>query len=81
MKLTVYGPGCAKCQELENRARQALVQAGVEGEVVKVKDIGEMMKASVLMTPALAINGKLAVSGKVPPVAEIVTHIMNAMAG
>ncbi len=80
MELTVYGPGCPKCEKLAAAAGEALTQAGVEGQVEKVKDIGEMTKAGVLMTPALAINGKLVVSGKVPPVAEIVTLIMNAAA-
>jgi len=80
VRVTVYGPGCAKCQKLEERARQAVQQAGVDAEVAEVSDISEMAKAGVLMTPALAINGKLVVSGKVPAVAEIVTAIINAAA-
>ena len=78
MRITVYGPGCAKCKKTEEIARQAVEQAGVEAEVIKVNDIGEMAKAGVLMTPALAINGKVVVSGKVPTVEEVVGHISSA---
>ncbi len=78
MRITVYGPGCAKCKETEEIARQAIEQAGVETEVIKVNDIGEMAEAGVLMTPALAINGKVVVSAKVPTVEEVVGHISRA---
>jgi len=80
MKLTVYGPGCAKCEQLVDAAREAVQQAGVEAEVDKVTDIIEMAKAGVLMTPALAIDGDLVVRGKVPDVAELVAHISAALA-
>jgi small redox-active disulfide protein 2 len=81
MKLTVYGPGCPRCQQTEEVARQAVAQAGVEAQVEKVTDIGEMAKAGVLMTPAVAIDGKIVISGKVPEVTEVVTCITSAMAG
>jgi small redox-active disulfide protein 2 len=80
MKLTVYGPGCPKCVKTEEVAREAVKQAGVEAEVVKVTDVLQMAKAGVLLTPALAIDGKLVISGKVPEVAEVVSKIMTAAA-
>lgn len=75
MTITVYGPGCAKCKQAEQVAREALAQAGVEAEVTKVEDLAEMAQSGVLMTPALAIDGEIVVSGKVPTVDEIVAHI------
>lgn len=80
MKVTVYGPGCPKCQKVEEVARQAIAQAGVNADLIKIKDPTKMAEAGVLMTPALAIDGKVVVSGKIPSVAEVVTHIMNAAA-
>ena len=80
MKLTVYGPGCARCQQTEQVARHAVQQAGVEAEVEKVTDVREMAKAGVLMTPALAIDGRIVISGKVPDVSEVVSLITSAMA-
>jgi small redox-active disulfide protein 2 len=81
VKITVYGPGCPKCVKTEEVAREAVRQAGVEAEVVKVTDVLQMANAGVLLTPALAIDGKLVVSGKVPEVAEVVGEIMSAAVG
>lgn len=78
MRITVYGPGCAKCKKTEEVARQAVEQVGVKAEVIKVNDIGEMAKAGVLMTPALAVNGEVVVTGKVPTVQEVLGYIKNA---
>jgi len=73
--ITVYGPGCAKCKKLEEIARKAIEQAGVKAELTKVEEIGEMAKAGVFLTPALVINDRVVISGKVPTVAEVVGHI------
>ncbi len=77
MKLTVYGLGCARCEEAEMVAREAVTEAGLDAQVEKVTDIGAMAKAGVLMTPAIAIDGKVVISGKVPDVAEVVSHITS----
>ncbi len=81
MKITVYGPGCAKCIQAENAAKQAVQQAGVEAEIEHVKDIAQIAKAGILMTPGIAIDGKVVAKGKVPDVAELVSAIMTAQEG
>ncbi len=79
MRLTVYGPGCAKCVKTEDVVKEAIQQAGVEADIAHEKDIAKIAKAGVLMTPALAIDGKVVISGKVPEVAEVVSHITTAL--
>ncbi|MGQ9731608.1 MAG: thioredoxin family protein [Candidatus Zipacnadales bacterium] len=81
MKITIYGTGCPKCIQAENVAKQAVAQAGVEAEIEHVKDIAEIAKAGVLMTPGVAIDGKIVSKGKVPDVAELVSAIMTAQEG
>ena len=81
MKITVYGPGCAKCVKTEDVVKEAIEQSGVEAEITHEKDIVEIAKAGVLMTPALAIDGKVVVRGKVPELAEVVSHVTSALAG
>ena len=66
LKITVYGPGCAKCQETEKRVRHVIEQAGVEATVLHATDVVEMAKAGILMTPAVAINGVVKSSGRIP---------------
>ncbi len=39
MKIEVFGPGCARCTKTEETVREVVRDAGIEVEVVKVKDI------------------------------------------
>lgn len=80
MKIQVIGPGCANCQRLYAEAQQALVQAGLEAELVKVEQPDEIESYGVWMTPALAIDGEVKASGRVPKHSEIVSWIMTAAA-
>ena len=65
MKITVLGPGCAKCKQLYENAQKAVAEAGINADVTKVEDLQEISRHNVLMTPAIIIDGKLKSSGKV----------------
>ncbi|MCC6963499.1 MAG: TM0996/MTH895 family glutaredoxin-like protein [candidate division Zixibacteria bacterium] len=72
MKLIqVLGTGCPKCEKLEALTRQAARELDLECEVLKVKDIQAIMHMGVMMTPALAVDGVVKVSGRVPSLDEI----------
>jgi small redox-active disulfide protein 2 len=71
MKIQVLGTGCPKCNKTYENVRQALAEAGVEAAVEKVEDLKSIMEFNVMMTPAVAIDGEVKVSGKVPSVEEI----------
>lgn len=75
MELIVLGTGCAKCKSLEKAANEAVAQAGVDATVSKVEDIAKIMEYNVMTTPALVIDGKVVVKGRVPKVSEIVELI------
>lgn len=68
MKITIYGPGCANCKELERRARQAITELEQEADFEKVEDFQGILDAGVVRTPALAIDGQMRLMGQVPPV-------------
>lgn len=70
-KLQILGTGCAKCQKLTAQTEAAAQAAGIEYELEKVTDINEIMSFGVMMTPALAVDGQVKVTGKVPSVEEI----------
>jgi small redox-active disulfide protein 2 len=72
MKIEILGTGCAKCTKLYETAKEAVSAAGVQAEVTKVQDLAQIMKYGVMVTPALVIDGKVAVSGKVPGTDDIV---------
>jgi len=77
IEIKVLGPGCPKCKTLEKATLQAVAEAGVKATVTKVDDIVEIMNYGVMTTPALAINGKVVVKGRVPSLDEIKSLITN----
>jgi small redox-active disulfide protein 2 len=78
MKITIYGPGCAKCKKTLEHAAEAVRQAGVEAELEKIEKAADIAKAGIMFTPGLAINDKVKAAGKVPEVARIVQWINEA---
>ena len=70
-KLQILGTGCPKCNSLAENAKLGAEQAGIEFEIEKITDINEIMAFGVMMTPALAIDGEIKISGKVPSPDEI----------
>ena len=70
-KIQILGTGCPKCKKLAENAEAAAKELGIEFEIEKVTDINEIMKFGVMMTPALAVDGKVKVVGKVPSTDEI----------
>jgi small redox-active disulfide protein 2 len=65
MKVQILGTGCPKCKLLEQHAREAIQELGIQVEVEKVTDIDRIMEMGVMMTPALAIDGDVKSVGKV----------------
>lgn len=71
MDIKVLGTGCPKCKALEKAANDAVTAAGVDATVSKVEDIMQIMQFGVMTTPALVVDGKVVVKGRVPSVDEI----------
>ena len=71
MKIEVLGTGCPKCQSTEQNVRKALAVLQVQAEVVKVTEANDMIARGVMWTPALVIDGKVVLQGKIPTVEQI----------
>jgi small redox-active disulfide protein 2 len=67
MEIKVLGPGCANCGKMEEMARTAVKELGIDANVIKITDIGEIARHGILSTPGLVVNGKLKHSGKPLP--------------
>jgi small redox-active disulfide protein 2 len=70
-KIQILGTGCPKCKKLAENAEAAVKDLGVECEIEKVTQINDIMKFGVMITPALAIDGQVKVTGKVADVDAI----------
>jgi len=71
MKLEILGTGCPKCKALTVAAQAAADELGLDYELAKVTDLQEIIAHGVMMTPALAVNGQVLLSGRVPQVEEL----------
>jgi len=80
MIVKVLGTGCANCKKLEDLAAKAVADLGMDAEIVKVTDIGEIMAYGVMSTPALVVDEQLRLAGRVPSYDEVVT-ILQRVAG
>jgi len=70
-KIQVLGTGCPKCEKLTDNVQAAIDGLGAEHEIEKVTDVNEIMKFGVMLTPALAVDGDVKISGRVATVDEI----------
>lgn len=71
MKIIIAGPGCMKCNLTEKNVINACAELGIEADISHSKDVKEYLKMGVMMTPAVVVNDKLVVSGRVPTVLEL----------
>ena len=69
--LQVLGTGCPKCNKLAAAAESAAQAAGIEYHLEKVTDIDQIMRFGVMVTPALVVNGRVKVAGRVPAMDEL----------
>jgi len=71
MEIKILGTGCPKCKTLEKLTREVVEQNGIDATVTKVEDIYQIMKYGVMTTPALVVNEKVEIKGRIPSADEI----------
>ena len=80
MIIKVLGPGCTNCKHLERVTREAIAELGSDATIEKVEDYALIMGYGVMSTPALVIDEKVVVSGRVPKTSEVRELITANMA-
>jgi small redox-active disulfide protein 2 len=71
MEIKILGTGCPKCKTLDKITHEVVKQNHIDATITKVEDIMEIIKYGVMSTPALVIDGKVVVKGRVPSSEEI----------
>jgi small redox-active disulfide protein 2 len=69
--IKILGPGCPKCRKLFEATQAAADELGLECDIVKVTGIAEITAYGVMMTPALVVDEKVKLVGKIPAVDEL----------
>ncbi len=71
MEIKILGTGCPNCKTLEKIVRKVVAENNIDAKITMVQDIMAIMSYQVMTTPALVINEKVMVKGRVPKRDEI----------
>ena len=71
MTIQVLGPGCMRCHALHQNTVAAAQQLGLDTPVEECHEYLEMARLGVMSTPALALDGRVVMSGSVPSVDQV----------
>lgn len=75
MVIKILGTGCANCKRLEENARKAVKELDITASIEKVEDLKSILGYGVLKTPALVVDEKVKVMGRVPTSDEIKKYL------
>jgi small redox-active disulfide protein 2 len=69
--IEILGPGCARCQETHRVVQHVVDQTKLDYLVQRITSIERMVELGVLSTPAIACDGKVVLSGRIPRAEEV----------
>lgn len=69
--IEVLGPGCTRCKETFRVVMHLVETERLPFTVVKVESMDRMVELGVLATPAVAVDGKVVFSGRIPKTEEL----------
>lgn len=62
----VLGPGCKRCQTVEEMVKAAADSLGLPISLEKVTDYAEMAKFGIVSTPGIVVDNKVVHAGGIP---------------
>lgn len=71
INIKVLGSGCSSCKKLYELTKEAIEVLNLDSDLMYITDINEIIAMGVIETPALAINEKVILSGKLPSLEEL----------
>lgn len=80
LEVKVLGPGCARCNQLEQDLMAVMAEMNLPADIEHVTDISEIGSYGVMGTPALLINGAVKAVGSVPPKPKLKQWLQEAVA-
>ena len=69
--IKVLGAGCKSCHEQYENVKSAVNNLGLSVEVEYITDMAKIMEYGVMSMPAIVVNEKVVVYGKVLPEKEV----------
>ena len=78
MNIQILGTGCTNCKNLEKATYNAVAELEINATITKVEDIQQIMSYGIMRTPALVVDEKVILYGRVPSVSEIKELLQKA---
>lgn len=78
--IKVLGTGCPSCVSAEKVVSNIVVELNIDAQIVKVTDIEEIMIYDVMRTPAIVIDGKVVLAGKIPSKEDLLPFLVDNFA-
>ena len=75
MIIKILGSGCANCTKLYDNTKEAVEALGIDATIEKVSEIKDIMAYGVMRTPALVVDEKVKIMGRVPSAEEIKKYL------
>lgn len=63
MKIQILGTGCTTCKNLYELTKEVINEIDKDSEVEHVTDVSKMIEMGIMTSPALVIDGKVAMNG------------------
>ena len=78
LEIKVLGPGCPRCEKLEQDLMSTMAELNIAAGFEHVRDPLEIGNFGVIGMPALIINGEVKASGSVPPKSKLKEWLLEA---
>jgi small redox-active disulfide protein 2 len=78
VKIQIAGPGCPRCEATERNVFNACAELDMPAYISHVYNVSQFAALGVVMTPAVLVDGKVVVAGKVPTIEEL-KQILTAL--
>ncbi|MDN5342518.1 MAG: hypothetical protein PWP28_1393 [Oceanotoga sp.] len=75
--IKILGGGCSNCNKLEILTKEVLDENSIPFEINHIKDLSEIMSYGVMKTPALIVDEKVIISGRVPSKKELIKRLIE----
>lgn len=69
--IKILGTGCPSCVSTEKIVTEVVNELNIEARIEKITEIMDIMQYDVMSTPAIVVDGKVMIKGKVPSKDEV----------
>jgi hypothetical protein len=78
LEIKVLGPGCPRCEKLEQDLMAMMAELNIAADLEHVRDPIDIANYGVMGSPGLIINGEVKAVGSVPPKSKLKEWLLEA---